>query len=111
MTPRNAAIAGVTLAAALAIGGIVFDSNPTAEAGPLRDAVNLGEVVIRQAEIRFLPDAGCTMRVSASHEPVDDVVVAIDSKTYAFNGARCTAALVAAAKAVARDIGRDGGEP
>ncbi len=111
MTPRNAGIAGITLAAALAIGGLVFNSNPEASAGPLRDAVNLNEVVIRQAHITFLPDGGCSMRVDASHEPADDVVVAIDQHAYPFGGARCQTIQLAAAKAVANDIKLDAGAP
>jgi hypothetical protein len=111
MTKTNTLVAGITLAAALALGGIVFDSNPAASAGPLRDALNLSEIVIREAHVRFLPDGGCALRVDASHEPADDIVVAIDRHEYPFSGARCTGIQIAAAKAVALDIKLDGGVP
>lgn len=111
MTKTNALVAGITLAAALALGGIVFNSTPTAEAGPLRDSLNLNDVVLRQVHIRFLEDGGCAMRVDASHVPADDVVVVFDQHEYPFSGARCQAVQVAAGKAVALDIKLDGGAP
>lgn len=111
MTKTNAFIAGITLAAALAIGGIVFNSTPTALAGPVRDAINLGDVIIQQAHIRFTEDGGCALRVDAQHAPSDDAIVIITQHEYPFGGARCAVIQNAAGKAVALDIKLDGGAP